>query len=79
MKKILSLFLAIILTFTMGTLAFAEEAVALTKDEAKAKAVAHIDYDSEVPLSSSVKENVYNHDAEGTVDVYNVTSTLILK
>ena len=37
MKKALSLILALILTFSMGTLAFAEDAVALTKEEAKAR------------------------------------------
>ena len=79
MKKTLSLILALILTFSMGIVAFADDAVALTKDEAKAKAVAHINYDSEIPLGTYVTSGIYNHDAEGQIDVYNVTSTLLLK
>jgi hypothetical protein len=79
MKKTLSLILALILTFSMSLVAFAEDAVALTKDEAKAKAVAHINYDSEIPLGTYVTSGTYNHDAEGQIDVYNVTSTLLLK
>ena len=77
MKKTLSLILAIILTFSMGIVAFAEEPVALTKDEAKAKAVEHVNFDSE--LAAIATSGTYNHDAEGTVEVYNITSTLFLK
>ena len=54
MKKTLSLILALILTFSMSLVAFAEDAVALTKDEAKAKALAHINYDSEIPFGTYV-------------------------
>ena len=79
MKKTLSLILAIILTFSMGTLAFAGEAVALTKDEAKAKAVEHVNYDSEVSLATYALSGTYDDDIQGTVEVYNVTSTLVLK
>ena len=79
MKKTLSLILALILTFSMGIVAFADEAVALTKDEAKAKAVAHVNYDSEIALGTYVTSGTYNHDAEGQIEVYNVTSTLLLK
>ena len=79
MKKTLSLILAIILTFSMSTLAFAGEAVALTKDEAKAKAVEHINYDSEVSLATYALSGTFNDDIQGTVEVYNVTSTLVLK
>ena len=79
MKKTLSLILAIILTFSMGTLAFAGEAVALTKDEAKAKAVEHVNYDSEVSLATYALSGTFNDDIQGTVEVYNVTSTLVLK
>ena len=80
MKKALSLILALILTFSMGTLAFAEEtATALTKDQAKAAAVAHVNYDSEVGLATFAVNGTYTDDIQGTVEVYNVTSTLVLK
>lgn len=80
MKKTLSLILALILTFSMGTLAFAAEtATALTKDQAKAAAVAHVNYDSEYALGTYVLSGTYTDDIQGTVEVYNVTSTLLLK
>ena len=79
MKKTISLILALILAFSMCIVAFAEDAVALTKDEAKAKAVAHINYDSEISLGTYVTSGTYNHDAEGQIEVYNVTSNLLLK
>ena len=79
MKKTLSLILALILVFSMGTLAFAEDPVALTKDQAKAAAVAHVNYDSEFALGTYVLEGTYNDSLQGQVEVYNVTSTLTLK
>lgn len=78
MKKALSLILALILTFSMGTLAFAEEAVALTKEEAKAKALAHVRYEQEIPLTSFIATGTHNDSIQGTVEVYNVTSSLLL-
>lgn len=80
MKKALSLILALILTFSMGTLAFAEEAVAITKEEAKAKAIAHVKYEQEIelPLLSSVVSDTYNDSIQGTVEIYKVTSNLLL-
>ena len=72
MKKTLSLILAIILTFSMATFAFAgETATALTKDEAKSIALKYLDYSDEASL---ILNTTYNGH-----DVYNITSTLLLK
>lgn len=79
MKKTLSLILALIFVFSMGTLAFAEEPVALTKDQAKAYAVAHVNYDSEMSFGTYVTSGTYNDSLQGQVEVYNVTSSLVLK
>ena len=80
MKKTLSLILALILTFSMSTLAFAAETTtALTADQAKAAAIAHVNYDSEVGLLTYAVSDTYTDDIQGTVEVYNVTSTLSLK
>lgn len=79
MKKTLSLILALILTFSMGTLAFAEgTATAITRDEAKAIAIKHINYDRASNLSTAIS-GTYKDDLQGEVEVYNVTSTLVLK
>lgn len=77
MKKTLSLILALILTFSMGTLAFAGE-TALTRDEAKAIAIKHINYDRASNLATAIS-GTYKDDLQGEVEVYNVTSTLVLK
>ena len=78
MKKTLSVILAILMMFSMATFAFAEEATALTKDQALAKAIAHVKYDSEISLGTYAITGTYNDDFQGEVEVYNVTSTLIL-
>lgn len=80
MKKTLSLILAILMIFSMASFAFAEEAVTLTKEEAKTKALAHVKYEKEIelPLFSSVVTDTYNDSTQGTVEVYNVTSNLLL-
>lgn len=79
MKKALSLILAILLTFSMASFAFAEgEATALTKEQARAKAIAHVKYDTELSLGSFTTTGTYNDDFQGEVEVYNVTSSLLL-
>jgi hypothetical protein len=82
MKKTLSLILAILMIFSMTTLAFAAEGelTPLTKEEAKAKALAHVKYEEEIviPLLPTVVTGTYNDTLQGTVEVYNITSTLLL-
>ena len=78
MKKTLSLILAIILTFSMSTLAFAGDAVALTKEEARAKAIAHVHYEKEYEVGTYVLNDTYTDDLQGEVEVYDVTSRLLL-
>ena len=80
MKKTLSLILSLLLIFSMSTVAFAAEtATALTKEQAKSLAVAHVNYDSEIALGTYALTGTYNDSLQGTVEVYNVTSTLLLK
>lgn len=80
MKKVLSLILAIILTFSMTSFAFAEDtATALSKDQAKNAAIEHINYDRIMETLTYAKSGTYSHDAQGNIEVYNVTSTLIMK
>ena len=82
MKKALSLILAIILTFSMCTLAFAAEtSTAITKDEAKDIALKHVKYETEIeiPLITPLITNgTYNDDIQGEVEVYNVSTRLRL-
>ena len=75
MKKILSLILAIILTFSLGTLAFAEQPISV--EEAKSQAIKYLGYEKvETALAS---ETTYYHSYEGEVPVYNVITELKLK
>ena len=79
MKKTLSLILSLLLIFSMSTVAFAAEtATALTKEQAKSLAVAHVNYDSEYALGTYAISSTYNHDVEGQKEVYNVKSTLLM-
>lgn len=79
MKKTLSLILSLLLIFSMSTIAFAAEtATALTKEQAKSLAVAHVNYDSEYALGTYAISSTYNHDVEGQKEVYNVKSTLLM-
>ncbi len=67
MKKTLSLILAILLTFSMASFAFAEEAASITKDQAKELARQHLTYNT-VILEYAVEDG----------QVYTVVSNLRL-
>lgn len=74
MKKLLSLILALILTFSLGLFAFAEQPV--TVNEAKSLAIQYLGY--EKVITSVAREDTYYHSYEGEVPVYNVITELKL-
>ena len=76
MKKALSLILALILTLSIGTVAFAADP---TTPISKAAATdAALEYLSFKDSSSVVRTDTYLHPYDGEIPVYNVVSTIIL-
>ncbi len=72
MKKILSLILAILMTFSVASIAFAADVTqfAIPEDEAEAKAMMYIEYKYCTPKTT---ETTYSDNSVSNVDVYKVT------
>ena len=72
MKKILSLILAILMTFSVASIAFAADSpqYAFPEDEAEAKAMMYIEYKYCTPITT---ETTYSDDSVSNVEVYKVT------